>query len=441
MPRLSDRAFKIIQVEIDSLRNQGDIDKLDSAILFSRLRTLQAGSGEHLTKAQIWEELSDIIPGIDLRVLTSATYAERNSSGLSVSIGLGAAAMLIASTAGLEATPLAGKAALSALTAGRKDALGLSENADIQNDQSHNLGVAKPLVTIESIKARFTQERVRTANSVAETDALEIDAFEVAKSFGWQAALKGQNPPHTAAHWQETAGLWRQAIAQLNQLPDSHPSYALVPPKLAFYRDNLREIEGRQASAAAREQAVRVTKPAPTRDESVPKFSEAAEPAAVSEAFGSESMVSEVDYLAIARRQAQQAAIASQNAPHPAQDWASISRVWKTALFNLDQISPENPQYVDAQRMKAEYRKNLKTVRQNYRQEQSAGQSVASLETALAEVERSGLHRQVKQSRVRAIRQKLQSIPAETEASLQAQKVILEMGIDSNAVVAKASTE
>lgn len=76
MPCLSDRAFKIIEVEINNLHNQGTVDQLDRAILFSRLRTLQARPGKPLTRGQIWDELSDIIPDIELKVLTSAAYPE-----------------------------------------------------------------------------------------------------------------------------------------------------------------------------------------------------------------------------------------------------------------------------------------------------------------------------------------------------------------------------
>lgn len=44
MARLSDRAFKVIELEINNLHNQGVIDKLDSIILVARLQTLQAES-------------------------------------------------------------------------------------------------------------------------------------------------------------------------------------------------------------------------------------------------------------------------------------------------------------------------------------------------------------------------------------------------------------
>ena len=390
MPCLSDRAFKIIELEIQDLHNQGAIDKLDKAILVSRLQTLQAGSGKPLSRAQIWEELSDIIPGIDLKVLTSAAYPENGSQKVTLSLGLGAAAVLVASTAGMKATTA---------SVGVPDSS--SENLPGQDEVSKQAQetryVARPVANVETSQPRFSWFRQK-----AVTRSTEIDAFVEAKRLGWQAALKGENPPYSAQHWQETAGMWRQALVYLNQVPRSHSSYAEVPSKIAFYQRNLKEVERRIAGAIAREASEK-------------------QPVA-------QTVKPEEDYLAIARRYGYQAALAGKKAPHPASRWAEISRTWRTALLTLNKISPEHSQYAEAQQVITDYQQNLEIVRQRYRQEQSASQSVASLRAALIEIQRSGRHRQTKQAQIQAIRAKLQAIPAGTDASLQAQKVLGEMG-------------
>ena len=403
MPRLSDRAFKIIELEIQDLHNQGAIDKLDKAILVSRLQTLQAGTGKPLSRAQIWEALSDIIPGIDLKVLTSAAYPEKGSPKVTLSLGLGAAAVLVASTAGMEATTASVGASDSS-----PETLSASQD-EVSRQTQETRYVAQPVAKVETSQPRFSWGRKRAVAKSPETDA-----FAEAKRLGWQAALNGQNPPYSAQHWQETATMWRQALVYLNQVPRSHSSYAMVPEKIEFYQKNLKEVERRIAGAIAREksekqQAAQTVKP-------------------------------EEDYLAIARRYGYQAALAGKKAPHPASEWAEISRTWRTALLTLDKISPEHSQYAEAQQVIAEYQQNLEAVRQRYRQEQSASQSVASLRAALVEIQRSGRHRQTKQAQIQAIRAKLQAIPSGTDASLQAQKVLGEMGQSGGGVGSAIAT-
>ena len=49
--------------------------------------------------------------------------------------------------------------------------------------------------------------------------------IEAAKQFGWRAANASQNPPHSAAQWQEIINLWQQAIQRLQQVPVGDLAY------------------------------------------------------------------------------------------------------------------------------------------------------------------------------------------------------------------------
>ena len=402
MARLCDRAFKVIELEIESLHNQGIIDKLDRVILFARLRTLQAESGRHLTRIQIWDNLCDVIPDIDPKVLTSVAANGHNLSDVRISTGIGATAVLVASTFGIGSTT----ASINISTpVSQINQSAVKSGAKAEN--SVDSRVKNPIVKPLSLKARFTRTSAKAS--------VESNAFIQAKRLGWQAALKGQNPPHSAQHWRETAALWRQAIVYLNQVPTRYADYAAVEDKIAFYQRNLAEVEGRRVAAIARENPVQVLQPVPFEQANAPQFSAA-----------------EGDHLAIARRYGWQAALASQNAPLPAQKWADISRRWKTALHHLEQIPAASAQYAEAQQVKATYQQNLAAVRQHYRQEQVASQSVASLQAALGEVEQSGLSHQAKARQNQAIFTKLRAIPVGTDAYFQAQGVIAQ--IDENGI-------
>ena len=400
MPRLSDRAFKVIELEIANLHNQGIIDKLDSLILTSRLRSLQTQSGKHLTRTEVWESLCDVVPDIERKVLISAAANGQNFSDVRISVGIGATAVLAASALSIDAMtapvefPLLGsqdsqnaaETLTKPLSESRVQAAGLSEN---------------PILKRLPLSARFTD---------AGATLSEPESLGQAKELGWQAALKGKNPPHSSQHWRETASLWRQALVYLNQVPAGYAEYESVEEKIAFYRRNLEEVEKRIVAASTRERLVQVQNPIPGGQALSPKF------AAV-----------EADHLAIARRYGWQASLAAQNAPYPTQKWADIARIWKQALHNLEQIPAGAPQYEEAQRVKTIYKQNLASVRYHYQKEQAASQAVSSLQAALSEVESSELMPQAIAAKSQAIVAQLEAIPAGTNAYIQAQEAIAQI--------------
>ena len=406
MPRLSDRAFKVIELEIANLHNQGIVDKLDSMILTSRLRSLRAQSGKHLTRTEVWESLCDVIPDIEPKVLISAAASGQNFSDIRISAGIGATAVLAASALSIDAMtasvefPLLGSQvsqnAAEFLTAPLPESL--SERSAKASRLSEN-----PILKRLPLSARFTD---------ASAALPEPKALSQAKGLGWQAALKGKNPPHSSQHWRETASLWRQALVYLNQVPAGYAEYGSVEEKIAFYERNLEEVERRIVAAAARERSAQVQNPMPSGQAATPKFA---------------ATKAETDYLAIARRYGWQASLAAQNAPYPTQKWADISRLWKQALHNLEQIPADAPQYEEAQRVKAIYQQNLASVRHHYQKEQAASQTVSSLQAALSEIESSGAMPQVREAKSQAIVAQLEAIPASTNAYLQAQEAIAQM--------------
>ena len=404
MSRLSDRAVKVIELEIANLHNQGVIDKLDSMILTSRLRSLQGASGKHLTRDEVWESLCDVIPDIDPKVLTSAAASGKSLADVRISTGVGAAAVLAASTFGIGST---------AASVSVPEFLGASNSAASDRQaQEGNESIAlvkAPILPRLPAIARFTN---------AGASASEPPALTQAKQLGWQAALKGKNPPHSSQHWRETATMWRQALVYLNQVPQSYGDYAAVEEKIDFYERNLEEIEGRVAMAVIRERAARMQNPAPSGQAAAPGFATA-----------------QVDYLAIARRHGKQASLDAQNAPHPVRKWAEISRTWKKALRNLEQVSADSAQYEEARRVKAVYEQNLAEVQARYRQEQAASQSVASLLAVLGEVERSGRVHSVKQRQKQAIVVKLEQVPVGTDAYLRAQEAIAQINESADIAV------
>jgi hypothetical protein len=90
------------------------------------------------------------------------------------------------------------------------------------------------------------------ANQEASAEFARLqDAFRKAT----QAAQLSQNPPHSVERWQEVAAKWKQAIADLESVPQDASFADLVAEKREEYRHNLRAIRAEiRAEQEAQEQ-------------------------------------------------------------------------------------------------------------------------------------------------------------------------------------------
>ena len=236
-------------------------------------------------------------------------------------------------------------------------------------------------------------------------------AFEKARAFGWQAALKSKNSLNIAQHWGEAALLWQQALYFLDRVPASDQNYAAAQAKQATYEQNLQQIMARQLTALTTEaQAKQVAQlPAP------PVSQQEIDPQALPPV--------EEDWIAIAKKQGWEAAIAAQNAPHSAEKWADISRLWQNALQTLENVDTQSPRYAEAQTIEAQYQENLLAIRKRYQIEQTTAQQLQSLQATLRELERSSPVAN-KRTQLAAIVERLRTIPQGTLAYSPAQTLI-----------------
>jgi len=77
------------------------------------------------------------------------------------------------------------------------------------------------------------------------TDQDDLREMIAALSIGWEAAQLSQDPPHPLERWQQLEELWAQAIAQLEQIPESNVAYPVALVKLGEYRDHLDAVRRR----------------------------------------------------------------------------------------------------------------------------------------------------------------------------------------------------
>lgn len=81
-----------------------------------------------------------------------------------------------------------------------------------------------------------------------------------AQSKATTAAQRSQNPPHPIAEWQAIRDLWEEAIATLNQVESTSPSYGFVQEKRREYEANLAAIERRITAENLAQQRLNLAK-------------------------------------------------------------------------------------------------------------------------------------------------------------------------------------
>ncbi|MFK8184047.1 MAG: hypothetical protein AB8B99_11795 [Phormidesmis sp.] len=512
MPRLSDRAFHIVKTEIERRYTDHPEDQIERVILLARLEALREKKGVPMTRVQIWEVLSDVAPNFDQNVLMDAESVETDSPFLGVSMGVGAVAVLVATAIGMDSLtprPSIGQSSPANLAQSGDDSSDVAKRSASQSaSQSANQkaateqGLAQGAKRAAGTTLNVTQAGGDGEGRVANTGASEPadedpeplfsknrllknrlpkfsrhsegdarrNAFHTAKDLGWQAALKSQDPPHSVQHWRETAALWEDALAELDEVSPLSRHYIQAQLKKSVYQDNLKEIRTRQIAAEqlaqqATRAAVQVASSgassgvssgassgassalATPTAKAAPEFSDQINRSAAGRSAGNSSSAQTVamqaqvsaapaaeDPIQVAKRYGWQAAVASQNAPHPPEKWADISRLWQTALSSLNKVAPEDPRYAEAQRVKASYQKNLAAIRDRYQREQTATQRLQSLQASLSELNNSLTPDAVKYGRMEAILEKLRTIPSGTEAHVQAQQLIAETTTALNAI-------
>ena len=95
-----------------------------------------------------------------------------------------------------------------------------------------------------------------------------------------------------------------------------------------------------------------------------------------------ESQLTALDRVSAAQSQAYEAAVASQNPPHPSVKWEAIAQQWRDAIATLEAVPANNQVRRLADRKLTEYRANLSTIKVRIDAESKAEASLIEAQTA-----------------------------------------------------------
>ncbi|HEY9633720.1 MAG TPA: hypothetical protein V6D14_09960 [Coleofasciculaceae cyanobacterium] len=163
-----------------------------------------------------------------------------------------------------------------------------------------------------------------------QAQAARVDEVVRALKTGARAASKSENPPHPPSKWIEIQSLWREAIAQLEQLPTKSNLQPLAQEKIKAYKSNLAEANQRLVKERQAQGQLQAAKEAAL-------FAEARQGVA-------------------------------QSLPH----WQLVYSTWQTAMKRLKQIPQGTTAYEEAKQLSALYLPKMATARDRKTEEQIA---------------------------------------------------------------------
>ncbi|MBD2126219.1 hypothetical protein NDI39_26155 [Microcoleus sp. ZQ-A2] len=165
---------------------------------------------------------------------------------------------------------------------------------------------------------------------VYQAQAKRVEEMVTALQTAARAAHKSENPPHPTARWVEIQGLWREAIARLEELPTNSDLQPLAQQKIKEYKQNL---------AAANQRLVK-------ERNSQQRLQEAKDAALIAEA--------------------------RQGVAQSLENWQLVYGTWQTAMKRLKQIPQGTTAYEQAQQLSSLYLPKMSSVQDKKTQEQFA---------------------------------------------------------------------
>lgn len=158
----------------------------------------------------------------------------------------------------------------------------------------------------------------------------DVTKMVAAMKTGARAGFKGENPPHPPSVWIEAQSLWREAIAQLEQLPTQSNLQPLAQAKIKDYKNNLAQTNQRLVKERQAQELIKAAK--------------------------------DVALIAEAR----------QGVAQSLEHWQLVYSTWQEAMKRLKKVSQGTTGYAQAQQLSGLYSPKMASALARRNEEQAA---------------------------------------------------------------------
>lgn len=392
MARLTDRAFEILQAEVEKCAAaEGIAGEVYRKMVMKRLEKLRSQNGTFATREEIRDTFKDEFPNFSEQALKAAVKANKPpgvfgkiifaSGFLGSAVGI---IWLINLPFPMIRWPVANTMPILLLPSfismdyNYRQAIALVE----QSDQLINKATAVADFDLGETKAKQAQKHLdalpvwflgyypqRYCSLFGCTWRFTLDEFQAArKNIGrmdaqifqqknafkqleeaeqsLNTAKQEYQQAKTATDRQKASGNWQSAIDRLNQIPPETLAGETAKKKLQAAERDFQEIGGVATGSAVTDNLI-----------------EAAKEFAMS------------------------AAVASQKPPHSAAQWEKIAELWEEGINRLKMVPVDNPGYLDAQTKLAEYQKNLGIVQIRLKTESDSAKAFGEAKSLFAQLQ------------------------------------------------------
>lgn len=433
MGRLTNRAFDILRAEVDRCAAAESFGgQVQQQIVMKRLEKLRSQSGTFASAEELRETVKDIFPNFSKKAIDAAAKANR-PAGILTKIAwvgtfvIGAAGFIsvlnlpfpmirwpVAKTAPILLLP-----SYISMDYNYRQAIAKVEQAD----QLINKATASADFDLGEIKAKEAQKHLDAlpvwflgyyprayCTFFGCTWRFTFDEFEAArKNIGrmeaqifqqknaltqltkteqeLNTAKQQYQQAKTAPDRQKASAAWQSAIDQLDEIPNETLAGEMAGKKLQAAKRDFQEVGGVATGSQLTDNLIEAAKE-----------------------FG------------------MSAAVASQNPPHSAEKWEQIADLWQESIQRLEQVSSDNPGYLDAQNKLAQYKTNLGTAQLRLKIEQQSAEALNEAKSAIADWQNLALSESPDRGnlvgKLREIINKLENIKPGTTTYSEAQKLL-----------------
>lgn len=433
MGRLTNRAFDILRAEVDRCAAAESFGgQVQQQIVMKRLEKLRSQSGNFASAEELRETVKDIFPNFSKKAIHAAAKVNRPAGILTKIAWVGT---FVIGAAGFIAVlnlpfpmirwPVAKTAPILLLPSyismdyNYRQAIAKVEQAD----QLVNKATAAVDFDLGEIKAKEAQKHLDAlpvwflgyyprayCTFFGCTWRFTFDEFEAArKNIGrmeaqifqqknaltqltkteqeLNTAKQQYQQAKTAPDRQKASSAWQSAIDQLDEIPNETLAGEIADKKLQAAKRDFQEVGGVATGSQLTDNLIEAAKE-----------------------FG------------------MSAAVASQNPPHSAEKWEQIADLWQESIQRLEQVSSDNPGYLDAQNKLAQYKTNLGTAQLRQKIEQQSAEALNEAKSAIADWQTLALSESPDRGnlvgQLREIINKLESVKTGTTTYSEAQKLL-----------------
>ncbi|MGI0489771.1 hypothetical protein ACN4EK_30495 [Pantanalinema rosaneae CENA516] len=377
MFRLNQRAFDLLNAEIQRLATNDIAGQVQQEIALKRLERLRSQPGTPATQEELWELMNDLFPNFSKKVLQQAAAANQPPSPIWGWLKFGT--ISIAAVVGsiwfvnlpypMIRYPVARHAPMLLLPSflsmdhNYRQAIAATEQADQLVNKATSpadlgLGRTKVKQAQSSLDAlpvwflgyyptaycrwfhcywRFTLDEFQQARKeVARMDArlFQEDNAQTALTQAEQAlgnAKQQYQESPNSAEQQAAIAQWQQAIDTLHTIPQATLAGRTADLKLPAYERDFEQVVGFTVGNARTGNLIQAAK-------EFAKYAQAS----------------------------------SQGSAHSVAEWEKTQQQWQDAIDRLHDIKVEDPDYSEAQRLLAKYKDSLETARVRQQEERES---------------------------------------------------------------------